>query len=256
MRPLNPRQQQIVQMLQAERQVNIRELAARLDVSTMTIRRDLAWIGEDGDSLLVRTFGGGMILPPHEHVVPPSLPSSPSKQAIGRTAAALVQPGQTVIVDAGTTTLEVVRHLPRDADITLVTNSLSAAQAVHGSGMRVLLLGGYLSGDDVRIYGPLTEACLANLHADLLFVGCVGASSAHGFYMSDLYLTSNVQAMVRAADRVVVTAESSKFHQRALSCYATPQEVAVVVTDAGLPEEERRQLAEQGVEVLLADGVE
>ena len=228
--------------------MNIHALAEQFAVSTMTIRRDLAVLEEQG--LLVRTFGGGMAAP--APAIPP-VAFSTIKQIIGQRAASLVAPGQTIIVDAGTTTLEVVRHLPRDADISLVTNSLPVVQEVLGTGMRVLMLGGYLSGDDARIYGPLTETCLAHLHADLLFVGCVGANSTHGFYMSDLYLTSNVRAMLQAADRVVVVAESGKFHQRALSCYAGPQEVSVVVTDAGLPEEDRKQLEEQGVEVIIAD---
>ncbi|MHB9131649.1 MAG: DeoR/GlpR family DNA-binding transcription regulator [Armatimonadota bacterium] len=247
MKALHQRQTAIAQQLQQERQVNIRALSERYAVSTMTIRRDLAVLEERG--MLVRTFRGGMALP---SLVSANTPS-PAKQGIGRLAASLVEPGQTIIVDAGTTTLEVVRHLPRDAGITLVTNSLPAAQEVLGTGMRVLLLGGYLSDDDVRIYGPMTEACLANLHADLLFVGCVGAGSTHGFYMSDLHLTSNVQAMVRAAEHTVVVAESRKFQQRSLSCYAAPAEVIAVVTDSDLPDEERRLLEEQGVRVLLAE---
>ncbi len=177
----------------------------------------------------------------------------PQKRPSGNAPPSWYSPVETVIADAGTTTLEVVRHLPRNAEITLVTNSLSAVQEILGAGMRVLLLGGYLASDDARIYGPLTEDCLANLHADLLFVGCVGASAAHGFSMSDLYLTSNVQAMVRAAERVVVVAESGKFRQRALSCYALPGEVSVLVTDDRLPAEARDQLREQGVDVLTVE---
>lgn len=193
------RQRAIRELLSAEHQLQIPELARRFAVSTMTIRRDLAALEAEG--ILLRTFGGGVAVPAATaQSFPIAHCGSLVKQAIGLCAAGLVQPGQTVIVDAGTTTLEVVRHLPREAEVTLVTNSLSAAQEMLGTGMRVLLLGGYLSTDEVRIFGPLTEACLANLHADLLFVGCVGASATHGFYMSDLYLTSNVQAMVRAAN--------------------------------------------------------
>ncbi|OPZ87824.1 MAG: Glucitol operon repressor [bacterium ADurb.Bin429] len=238
----------ITHLLDETRQVDIRALAERFSVSTMTIRRDLASLEALG--LLVRTFRGGIAAPDAAH--PTRVDTSPVKRAIGQLAAALVTPGQTIIVDAGTTTLEVVRNLPRDAGLTLVTNSLPAAQEVRGSGMRIVLLGGYLSDDEVRIYGPMTEACLASLHADLLFVGCVGACGARGFYMSDLHLTSNVRAMMRATDRVVVTAESYKFRQPSLSCYAQPSEVAIVVTDDGLPTRDRALLEEQGVRVLTA----
>jgi DeoR/GlpR family transcriptional regulator of sugar metabolism len=233
--------------LREDGQVSIHALAARFGVSTMTIRRDLAALEARGT--LVRTFRGG-IAGPALTGQPPAPTREPAKSAIGRLAATLIAPGQTILVDAGTTTLEVVRHLPRDAGITLVTNALDAVQAMAGTGIRVLLLGGYLAADQNRLFGPLTEACLAGLHADLLFVGCVGAGSAHGFYMSDLHLTSTVQAMLRAADRTVVVAESRKFRQRALSCYAQPTEIDIVVTDAQLPTEDRTQLEEQGVKVM------
>lgn len=245
----NQRMLEIQQRLLREQQVRIHDLAAHFSVSTMTIRRDLEKLAARG--VLVRTFGGAIMA--NQTAEAPIPPGNNTKQAIGRLASTLVQPGQTIIVDAGTTSLEVVRHLPRDAGITLVTNSLAAATEVLGTGMRVLLLGGYLSDDDVRIYGPMTEACLADLHADFLFVGCVGAGSNQGFYMSDLYLTSNVRAMMRAADRVAVVAESAKFSQRSLSCYALPGEVQIVVTDAGLPTTDRVALEEQGIQVLIAE---
>lgn len=248
-----PRMREIKELLQREQQVTIRELSARFAVSTMTIRRDLEWLEAQG--FAVRTFGGAVVRA-HSPGVPAPVPLvSPAKQAIGALAASLVERGQTIVIDAGTTTLEVVRHLPRDAELTLVMNSLQAAQEMLEAGIHVLLLGGYLSREHGRSYGPMTEACLAQLHADLLFVGCVGAGSTQGFYMSDLYLTSNVQAMVRAAERVIVVAESAKFRQRALSCYALPREVAAVVTDSDLAETDRRQLEEQGVTVYLASKV-
>jgi len=237
----------IQERLQREPQVTIHELASRFAVSTMTIRRDLEKLEAQG--VVVRTCGGALAV----RAAGTPEQASPAKQAIGRLAASLAQPGQTVLVDAGTTTLEVVRHLPNNADITLVTNSLAAAG--QGAGMRVLLLGGYLSEDNVRVHGPLTEACLAQLHADILFVGCVGASSSGGFYMSDLYLTSNVRAMMQAAGRVAVVAESAKFNQRSLSCYALPGEVHYVITDDGLAAADRDALEEQGVTVLIANSL-
>lgn len=246
----NQRLSEIRERLMRESQVTIRELAAEFSVSTMTIRRDLERLEAQG--VLVRTFRGAMAAPgaAESASVPGMEPVSPVKQAIGRRAVSLVQPGQTILVDAGTTTLEVVRCLPRHSGISLVTNSLDAVNLLRSAGLRILLLGGYLSTDEVRLYGPLTEDSLAGLHADLLFVGCVGACSRTGFYMSDLYLTSNVRAMIAAAGRVVVVAESAKFTRRSLSCYALPHEVQTVVTDDGLPEDDRSALREAGIEVI------
>ncbi|MHB9024142.1 MAG: DeoR/GlpR family DNA-binding transcription regulator [Armatimonadota bacterium] len=253
MLPQQLRHVEILKRLRDDQHVNIREMAIHLDVSQMTIRRDLAVL--EGQGLLRRTFGGGIAtdqLVAYQQLAP--VPPTPTKAAIGALAASLVEPGQTVLIDAGTTTHEVARALPVDRGLTVVTNSFSAAQELLGTGQQILLLGGYLAHEDRRLFGPLTEENITHLHADIMFVGCVGASGSHGFYMSDLHLTSTVQAMIHASDRVVVVAESVKFRRRSLSCYATPEEVYAVVTDRGLPEEERRELEERGVQVLLADG--
>lgn len=245
------RMQEIEDRVRRSTRITINALATDMGVSTMTIRRDLEKLEARG--VLARICGGAIAVEGTHAAVSLPAADTPAKTAIGRLAASLVAPGQTVIVDAGTTTLEVVRHLPRQAGITLVTNSLAAAREVPGTGINLLLLGGYISTDLVRIYGPMTEACLAQLHADLLFVGCVAAGSTRGFFMSDLYLTSNVQAMRQAVERTVVVAESDKFQYRSLSCYALPREIQVLVTDAGLPSSDRAALEEQGVQVLIAE---
>ena len=157
------------------------------------------------------------------------------------------------MVDTGTTALEVTRHLPRNAGITVVTASLCVAHELFGSDLTVLLLGGFLRKEFPSLYGPLTERMLlGSFHIDLLFIGCDGADSREGFYSADLHVSSLEQAMIRVAARVVVVTESSKFGKRAFVRYAMPEKIHTLVTDAKLPDEDKANLKERGVQVLLA----
>lgn len=242
----------ILNFLKEEQQVNVRDLAGRLAVSEMTVRRDMARLEEQG--FLVRTHGGGVTTGKLNflHSSMPEMNVSAEKTAIGRTAASLVTPGQTVMLDAGTTALQVATNIPQDTGITIVTVSLCVAQALYGSGLDILLLGGYLRKEFPSLFGPMTEKALADFHVDILFAGCDGASSTEGFYIGDLYLSNLEKAMIRIANRVVVVAESSKFSKRAFVRYAKPEDINCVVTDSGLSGEDRMTLEEQGVTVIIA----
>jgi len=230
----------------------MRVLAARFGVSEMTIRRDLAMLESEG--LLVRTHGGAVSAGKLRFLQSaiPNYEASPLKGAIGAAAARLVTPGQTVMIDTGTTAMEVARHLPQDEEITVITTSLCVAQELYGSPIRLLLLGGFLRREFPSTYGPLTENTLGHLHVDMLFMGCDGADSTDGFYSSDLHVANQEQSMIRIAERVVVVTASRKFGHRAFSRYARVPEVHAVVTDAGLSAEDRAKLEEQGVHIIIA----
>ncbi len=248
---MNARQLGIIEQLQSNPRVNVKELATRFGVSAMTIRRDLILLESHGT--LVRTCGGGATLC---NIPAPASPAAPvrnsRKAAIGQLAAGLVAPGQTIMVDTGTTALEVARHLPHDTSITVATTSLHVAHALSPSPLQVLLLGGFLRKDAQTLYGPLTEHLLSILHIDLLFIGCTGANSEDGFYVTDLLLFSQLQAMMRIADRLVVVTESHKFGKRSFVRYAQLSEVDTLVTDAALSAQDRSNLNEHGVRVLCA----
>jgi DeoR/GlpR family transcriptional regulator of sugar metabolism len=239
-------------LLRANERLQVRELAVQFGVSEMTVRRDM--LALEGQGLLVRTYGGGAASThsPSSGNLLPHAPSSPERAAIGRLAAGLVQSGQTVMVDTGTTALEVARHLPDDPGVTIATTSLGVALELYHSRLNLLLLGGFLHKEFPSLYGPLTEHNLNILHVDMLFIGCNGADSAGGFYASDMQLLTQIQAMMRIATRIVVVTESRKFGRKSFVRYARPAEIHTLVTDAGLPPQDRQVLEEQGVSVLIA----
>ncbi len=250
---MNTRQQAIIQIMQDNGRVSVRELAAQFAVSEMTIRRDLTTLEAAG--CLVRTHGGGTTVGRADFLQRafPSAAVSPRKAAIGAAAAALVGPGQTVMVDTGTTALEVARNLPRDAGITVATTSLCVAEELYGEPLNVLLLGGFMRKEFPSLYGPFTESMLQALHVDILFMGCDGADSEAGFYTADLHVSSLEQAMMRISDRVVVVTESGKVGKRAFARYAVPEEIHTLVTDRALPGKDLKNLEERGVTVIFAD---
>lgn len=248
---MRARQADILELLQQRQHMTIQELATHFGVSEMTIRRDTLALEERG--ILLRTYGGGVIFGQRSPSAPPITLSAgnPQKVAIGKLAAGLVAPRQTVMVDTGTTALEVARHLPVDAGITMATTSLPTAQEISRTHIDVLLLGGLVHGETQRLYGYLMEQMLQNLHVDLLFLGCGGADSTDGFYAYDLRFYPQLQAMMRCATKTIVVAESEKFQRKSLIRYAQLSEVHCVITDHNLSPRDRQNLEEHGVEVLL-----
>lgn len=250
---MDKRKVAIIDMLAGAEQVSVRDLAATFAVSGMTIRRDLDELAKQG--LVVRTHGGAVSSGKLRfiHGALPDSEVSEAKSAVGRCAAELVKPGQMIMVDTGTTALEVARHFPRDASITVVTTSLGVAQELYRSSLNVLLLGGFLRHEFPSVYGPMTEKLLSEMRVDTLFIGCDGAFSDDGFYSNDLHVSSLEQTMTRIANQVVVVTESAKFGRRAFSRYAAVEEVDIVITDSGLSTEDKRNLAERDVTTIIAD---
>ena len=249
---MTARRAAILELLQEAETLNVRQLASRFDVSEMTIRRDLEDLEDRG--YLVRTHGGA-IATAKLRFLESSVPDyavSQKKAAIGRRAARLVQPKQTVMVDGGTTTLEVTRNIPQDAGIVIATTSLCVAQILFGSPIDVVILGGMLRKEFPSVYGPITESVLSSFHVDVLFIGCDGAHSVDGFYTTEPRTCAMEQIMIGIADRVVMVTESAKFHQRSFVRFAQPSDVNVLVTDEGLSQNYRANLEERGVEVMVA----
>ncbi|MHB9037971.1 MAG: DeoR/GlpR family DNA-binding transcription regulator [Armatimonadota bacterium] len=250
---MDARQSAIIDLIGQEQRVVVSDLAKRFAVSEMTIRRDLTELEAQG--LLVRTHGGAVIAGRLRFIQRafPKYVISPEKEAIGLLAASLVSPGETVMVDRGTTALEVSLRLPQDAGITVATTSLMVAQALYGSPVNVLILGGYLSKDFPSLYGPPTENMLESLHVNTLFLGCDGADSLTGLYTVDLHVAKFEHAMMLIADRVVVVTESHKFRKKAFAKFGTWRESHLLVTDSGLSMQDRKNLEDQGIQILIAE---
>ncbi|MCP3425391.1 DeoR/GlpR family DNA-binding transcription regulator [Rothia sp. AR01] len=257
------RHSRILHEVQARGTVHVHDLAELLDVSAMTVRRDLAELDEQG--LLNRVHGGAesaaSTLEP-DYAEKMSLHAE-GKAAIARRAARLLHPGHSVAFSAGTTCTRIAQEVTgphRVGDLTVVTNSLPVADEFfrsrnrhrHGGAAepRVLLTGGERTPSDALV-GPLADAALADLHVDLLFIGAHGAGES-GLTTPNLNEARTNRALVRAARQVVAVFDHSKWGVTGLSGFARWSEVDTVITEPGLPPEALALLRESVAEVIVA----
>ena len=173
------------------------------------------------------------------------------KTRIGKAAASLVKDGQTVILGGGSTVAEVARNLS-SRHIQIVTNSVPVAQVFWDSKQaEVTLTGGYLYPRLGVQLGPICERMLSSVSADLLIMG-IGGITASGISDSNSLIVESIRAMIRAASRVVIVSDRSKFGHGSMIQVATLDDVDQIVSDEGLDPEYRQMLKENQVECILA----
>lgn len=255
MRNTSQRRERILQMLIDQGSVQVSDLVERMGVSAVTIRTDLSQLEAQG--LATRSHGGAALTrtPPQEHSVrhKDSL-NSVQKEAIGAYAARLVQPGDNIIIDSGTTTVPLARHLRELSEVTVMTNGLNIAwELADATGIDLMLTGGRLRRQSLAIQGAQAEACLAAYSFDKLFLGVDGLDLQFGLTTHHEAEASLNHKMVERARRVIVLTDSSKFGRVSLHRIATLERVHTVITDAGIDREYRDGLARFGIELIVVD---
>jgi len=250
------RHERLLARLAAEGTVRVGELAAELDVSEMTVRRDIRALADAG---LVRRVHGGAA-PARPTALEPTFTAKTSharaaKTAIARAAADLVGPGASVALSAGTTTHLCALELAARArtDLTVVTNSPPVAEAfgnAPGERPEVVLTGGTLTPSRALV-GPLAVAALATLRVDVLLLGVHGLDADAGLTTPNLLEAETDRALVASAGRVVVVTDSSAWGNVGLGRFGGLDDVDVVVTDDALPAHARTALDDAGVRVVL-----
>ncbi|SDS48570.1 DeoR/GlpR family DNA-binding transcription regulator [Opitutus sp. GAS368] len=252
--PSAARQAQIRERLSAHPGVSVSELARKFDVSEMTVRRDLAAL--EGKSHIQRTHGGAMLTQRmmlefdyrarREH-------NRPLKQAIAAAARKLIQPGQRLILDNGTTTLELASLLKDGQDLTVITPSLAVASELqHAAGVEVILLGGVIRRGSPDLTGPVTEHCLELFAADYAFQGADGIGANGAIYNSDLRLACVDKIMRRVAHKSCVLADHTKIGLTALACSGTLADVDFFITDTATPAAALKRFARLGPRIITA----
>ena len=229
------RQQEILRALAGRDEVGAAKLAGLFHVTSMTIWRDLEVLERKGR--IIRTHGGALLAAPsvaafafqdRRQVM------LAEKTAIGLAAARLVKPGMTVILDTGTTTLEVARALGGIPRLKVLTSSLAIASALLAhADLELVLLGGTVSKGSPDLSGALTEKNLASFRAELAFVGA-DALGPRGFYTNSQEIAGVSRAIIASAQRTILVADSAKFGSTAFVRIAGWDAIAGWLTDAGL----------------------
>lgn len=232
------------------------ELADELQVSESTVRRDLDYLEEAGSAR--RTHGGVLYtgsspqLPHFEEREPAHWDK---KRAIAREAAALVEDGDTILLDGGSTTYEVARLLV-GRPLQIVTNSLPVANLfASASKTDLILIGGYVYPRTGVALGPYANEMLRNLSVHRTILSVAGIND-RGFYNSNLLLVETEQAMMRAADEVIVVADSSKYGRQSLALLCALDAVDRIVVDHEISAVWQAKIEQLGVELLRAPAPE
>jgi DeoR/GlpR family transcriptional regulator of sugar metabolism len=240
------RQERILEQVQATGGAKVSDLVDLLGVSDMTVRRDIAILARKG--LVARVHGGATAVSDRSTDEPgfavKSALQTQEKTCIAAAAAALVQAGDCVALSAGTTTFAVARELRTVPGLTVVTNSVPAAELLHTSGrddITVVLTGGVRTPSDALV-GPVAVTALRSLHVDWLFLGVHGIDERAGLTTPNLEEAETNRALIASARQIVVTADSTKWGVVGLSSMAQLDDIDIVVTDDALEPEARRAL--------------
>lgn len=240
------RRGEILRRLHRQGYVSVRELSADYGVDTSTIRRDLETMAQLG--MITRSHGGAT-LPAEPAETPYSVKVETNvaqKRAIARAVAATIPHGRSLMIDSGSTTLEVARALRGHRDMTVITNDLRVAAEIANQGdVRLIVLGGEALPAVYTLASERAVGMIGELHVDYAVMGAdaVDPTSIMNVNSNEV---SMKRAMMRAADHVILVADSSKFGQTALVRVAELDRVELVVTDDGLSE---REAAEYPIEI-------
>jgi DeoR/GlpR family transcriptional regulator of sugar metabolism len=244
------RRSALLAWLQSAGRVEVAAAALRFDTAEMTIRRDLDALVAQGAARRVRGGAISLLLRAEE---PPfsvrAVAAGDAKRRIGRVAADLLAEGESVVLDSGTTALEVARCLA-GRRVTVMPLSLHAAWLLASAeGVRLLMPGGDVRPGELSLVGPLATASLAALRFDTAVLSCCGLSDGQ-VTAHDLGDAEVKRAMRAAASRTVLVADGSKFARSATAVVCAASEVDVVVTDSSVPADTAAGLRGCGVEVL------
>lgn len=246
------RKRWILARLARDGQVVAKQVSAELATSEDTIRRDLRELAQEG--LLQRVHGGALPasaalgdLTLRREVAPAE------KVALGRAGAALVRPGQVVILDGGTTTTQLARHLPRDLRATIVTHSPTIAVELAGhEGLELILLGGRVYRHSMVCVGAATVDAASRLNADLYFMGATGVHVEAGLTTGDYEEACIKRALHARAAETVLMASPEKLGAASAHVIAPTPELATLIVPAGTPGDVRRRYEALGVAVMAA----
>ncbi len=250
---IEERRQYIVALAQEQGRVLVEDLSTSLGISRITIRKDLDYLQNRG--ALQRTHGGAL-LPSSGALSDPSLQEkegrhSQEKRRISAAAASLVQEGQCVLLDSGTTTTAIARALKKFSHLTVITNAVNIAAELSGTDFEVLLTGGSLRKNSFSLVGPLAEDMLLEMHADILFLGVDGFDLEAGLTTPNVMESRVNRAMVKASSMVVAVCDSTKFGRRSLSKIVDTTAIHHVITDSGLPKETAEALRALNIQLTL-----
>lgn len=253
------RQRRITEKVLEAGQISIAEIIDLFRVSEITARRDLNELDRQG--LLRRVHGGaianlGRSYEPHYQTR--AVKNKAEKVIIGLKAAEQVFDGDSIALDVGTTTLEIVRGLHDKRNLTIVTSSIQIANEVIATlsletNVRLILAGGVVRARELSMIGMLAERTVRELHVDKAFIGIGGISLSDGLTEFNMEDARMKQVLIESAQEKFVVADSAKFGKTTFTTVGPISAVDAIVTDANAPRDQVEKIKALGVRVIIAN---
>ncbi|AFK85379.1 MULTISPECIES: DeoR/GlpR family DNA-binding transcription regulator [Thermoanaerobacterium] len=245
------RRMKIAEILSKDKSITVSQLSEILGVSESTIRRDLKMLEIDG--FIQRTHGGA-ILNTHTHYEPSFVEKEdyelPSKMQIGKMAASLIEEGDSVILDAGTTTLMIAKSL-EDIHLTVVTNSpIIAIELSNRNNIELIVTGGIERLNTKALVGPIAEMVIRNFKVDKAFIGANAISYENGLMTPDIIEANTKKAMIDVSNEVYAVVDHTKFGKKSFVKFADLSDITAIITDDELDYEIVRKYEQANVDVL------
>jgi DeoR/GlpR family transcriptional regulator of sugar metabolism len=249
-----PRRMKILAWLQEEGSARVRELSAAFDVSEATIRQDLERLEADG--YITREHGGAYLKSVPQQVQSMSLhhvENMDRKQRIGRAAAELVRDHETIIIDSGTTTTQFAENLKSRQELNIITNALNIALMLGANPTNTVHMpAGQFKAPTLSLSGEKSSDFFVGIYAEKLFLATAGLSFEAGLTypaIGDIYVK---RAMIKAASKVYLLADSTKIGRTSFSSLGSVDLVDTLITDDGISDAQQAGLEERGVKVIIA----
>lgn len=247
------RRDEIIRLIQENGKVRVEELSATFKVSSVTIRNDLSYLEKKG--VIDRVYGGALarVAVAYDSALTEKAKlHMDEKRRIGAKAAEMICDGDSIVLDSGTTTLEIAKRIKDRRDLTIMTNAVNIATELAGSPqLSVMLTGGRLRENSFSLLGPQAEAVLKEFYFDKLFLGVDGFDLEFGLTTPNQLEAHLNAVMLTISKEVIVVTDSSKFGRRGLCRIGGPENLNRIITDTGISQEYRDSFRDTGIEVIL-----
>lgn len=250
------RRAKILEEIESKGQVSVTELSKMFKISEVTIRNDLAHL--EKQNMLIRARGGAIKIKFYRMGIDPSITDKQKeflkeKQRIANAAVKLIEDGDTIVLDSGTTTTEIAKILGKFKNLTVITNALNIAIILSEyEGFNIFMPGGILRKKSLSLVGNLADENFGKFYCDKLFLGVDGFDTNHGLSTPNSEEAHLNQIMINTAKKTIVVTDSRKFLRRRFAFIGPITCINTVITDSGIREEDKLRLEKNGVEVIIA----